>query len=72
MWDASDIALGGRAVGTLAGGAGSTASTTVTVPAGTAAGGWYVICRVDATNALQEVSEVNNTTARWMQITASQ
>lgn len=72
MWDASDIALGSRAVGTLAGGAGSTASTTVTVPAGTAAGGWYVICRVDATNALQEVSEVNNTTARWMQITASQ
>jgi subtilase family serine protease len=72
MWDAADIALGGRAVSELAGGAASMASTALTIPVQTATGGWYVIGRVDAGNAVVETSEVNNNAARSIQVTAPQ
>jgi subtilase family serine protease/subtilisin family serine protease len=71
-WDATDIALGGRTVGALAGGTASTASTALTIPAETPTGGWYVIGRVDAGNAVVETSEVNNNAARSIQVTAPQ
>ncbi|HXV08240.1 MAG TPA: CARDB domain-containing protein, partial [Burkholderiales bacterium] len=71
-WDAADIALGGRTVGTLAGGAASTASTALTIPAETPTGGWYLLGRVDAGNAVVEIAEFNNSSARWIQITAPQ
>jgi subtilase family serine protease len=58
--DASDRALGERAVAELAAGESSTATTSVTVPPGTAAGTWYVIARADDGNAVEETSETNN------------
>jgi subtilase family serine protease len=51
-----------RAVGPLAAGATSTATTTVTLPA-VAAGTWYVIARADDGEAVAETLEVNNTRA---------
>jgi len=68
--DAADIALGSRAVGALAGFAASTASTALAIPVETPVGGWYVIGRVDAGNTVVEISEFNNNSARWIQITA--
>jgi len=72
MWDAVDVPLGGRTLGTLAGGAASTASTALTIPVETLTGGWYIIAKADAGNAVLETTEMNNTTARWIQITAPQ
>jgi subtilase family serine protease/subtilisin family serine protease len=63
-WQATDTPIGSRAVPALAAGAGSTASTTVTIPAGTAPGPWYVIARADADQAVSEADEANNVTAR--------
>ena len=62
--DASDVALGSRAVPALAPGATSSATTSVTVPAGTATGTWYVFARADSAGVVGEVSETNNATYR--------
>jgi subtilase family serine protease len=72
MLDAADIPLGGRALEPLAGGAASTGSTVLTIPRETLTGGWYIIAKADAGAAVVEISEVNNTTSRWIQITAPQ
>ena len=67
-FDAADSMLGGRAVSALAGGAASAASTTVTIPPGTAAGNWYIIARCDAEEVVTETSETNNKSARSIKI----
>jgi subtilase family serine protease/subtilisin family serine protease len=59
--NASDILLGGRAIPSLAAAASSPGSTAVTIPEGTAAGGWYIIAKADGEEAVSEVSEANNT-----------
>ncbi len=64
--DASDVALGSRAVAALAPGASDSGSTTVTLPAGTAAGSYYVIARADGAEAVAEIYETNNTLARML------
>lgn len=61
--DAGDLALGSRTVGPLAAGVASTGSTTVTVPA-VPAGSYYVLARADDGQAVAEVNEGNNVTAR--------
>jgi subtilase family serine protease len=53
----------------LAAGVSSSGATSVAIPAGTAPGTYYVIAKCDADNAVAEVSEGNNTTARAVQIT---
>ncbi|MCI0686777.1 MAG: hypothetical protein L0Y54_06000, partial [Sporichthyaceae bacterium] len=68
--DAADVPLGERSVPVLAAGASNTASTALTVPAGTATGGWYVIAKADAGESVPETSEVNNLASRWLQIGA--
>jgi subtilisin family serine protease/subtilase family serine protease len=61
IFDASDTPLAAtRAVPALVGGGISTGSTTVTIPAGTASGVYYIIARVDAPNAIAETQEGNN------------
>src|SRR5262249_7320120 len=45
--DASDVALGTRNVPSLAAGASSSATTTLTIPAGTAGGTYYVLAAAD-------------------------
>ncbi len=69
LLDAGDTLLSGnRAVPSLAGGTSSTGSTSVTIPAGMAAGAYYVIAQADADGAVSETSEINNTLARFIQI----
>ncbi len=66
--DANDILIGSRNVPALAAGAGSTGSTTVTIPQGTAAGTWYIIAKADAEGVVTEISESNNTYGRSIKI----
>jgi len=61
--DASDVSLGTRNVGTLAPGTSSSATTTLTIPAGTAGGTYYILAVADSTNTNPETSETNNTKA---------
>ncbi len=62
-FDSGDVALGSRAVPALAAGAASSASTTLTIPAGTAAGAYFVIAKADADGANAESNAGNNTAA---------
>ena len=64
--DAGDVALGSRSVAALAPGPTDTGSVTVTIPAGTATGTYYVFAMADAAGVVGEVSEVNNTSARTL------
>jgi subtilase family serine protease len=59
--DAGDIALAeSRAVPALAAGDSSSASTTVTIPSGSAPGYYYLLAQADALGAVVESSETNN------------
>ena len=62
-FDAADVRLGDRAVPVLNAGAQQLASTTVTVPASTVSGVYYVIARADDLSSVSETSESNNTRA---------
>ncbi|HEX5635165.1 MAG TPA: CARDB domain-containing protein, partial [Gemmatimonadales bacterium] len=68
MLDASDVVLGSRAVPTLAAGASDAGSTTVTIPAGTATGTYYVFARADGDDAIAEIYENNNTASRTLRV----
>jgi subtilase family serine protease len=61
VFDAGDLPLGSRAVPTLGAGEANAGSTTVTVPAGTATGTYYLFAVADASNSVDEVNEANNT-----------
>ena len=61
--DATDVRLGSRAVPALAAGASSSASVSLTVPAGTAVGRYYVLAKADGPGEIAEVSESNNVKA---------
>jgi subtilase family serine protease len=58
--DASDPLLGSRAVPALAAGASSAASTSVTIPAGTVTGTYYIVAQADALATNAETNETNN------------
>jgi subtilase family serine protease len=58
--DASDTALQSHAVPVLAAGATHSASTSVTVPADTPAGLYYLIAAADADDSVNETYETNN------------
>jgi subtilase family serine protease/sugar lactone lactonase YvrE len=68
-YEAGDISLGSRAVPILASAATNAGSTSVTIPAGTAPGTWYILARADATGAVAETSETNNVASRAVTIT---
>jgi subtilase family serine protease len=61
---AGDILLGSHGVPSLAAGASSTASTALTVPAGTAPGSYYLLAVSDATKLVTEARENNNARSR--------
>jgi subtilisin family serine protease len=68
-WDVGDKYLtGGHAVSGLTEGASHTASTTLTIPADTTTGAYYVVAKADADGAVPEAKETNNTLARAIQI----
>ena len=56
-----DTVLGSRLTGPIVSGGNSQGSKSVTIPAGTTAGTWYIIAKADGPNALFETSETNNT-----------
>jgi subtilase family serine protease len=60
LLDAADLVLGNRAVAVLAAAGSSSASTVITLPAGIAAGTYYVIAQADAGSTVRETSETNN------------
>jgi subtilase family serine protease len=66
--DSGDVVLGSRAVPVLAAGASDTGSVTVTIPAGTTAGTYYVYAKADAGNVVSETSEYNNTIVRALRV----
>jgi subtilase family serine protease len=65
--DAADTMLGSRSVGSLAAGATSSGSTSVTIPASTPAGSYYILAKADADNVVAETGETNNTTFTFIQ-----
>jgi subtilase family serine protease len=58
--DAADVVLGSRVIAALAPGAADAASTSLTLPAATLAGTYYVIAQADAASVVPETSESNN------------
>ena len=66
--DASDAALGTRAVAALASGGSDSGSLAVTIPAGTATGTWYLFARADGGDGVAEVNEGNNVASRTVRI----
>jgi subtilase family serine protease/subtilisin family serine protease len=68
LLDGADVVLGSRAVPALGGGVSDTGSVTVTIPAGTATGTYYVFAKADAGDAVSETVETNNTTYRTLRV----
>jgi subtilase family serine protease len=66
--DASDVLLGARGVGALAAGASSQSATSLTIPAGTAPGTYYVVARADDEGVVTETSESNNVRATRLRV----
>ena len=60
QWDSGDTPLQSRNVPALAGEGSSSATTSLTIPAGTATGQYYLLARADAGEAVPESSETNN------------
>ena len=68
-WDGGDTNLtGGHSVPVLGEGAEHVGSTSLTIPANTVTGTYYIIGKADADNAVLEAKETNNTLARSIQI----
>jgi subtilase family serine protease len=61
--DGADVPLGSRQVPALAAGASSQATVSLMVPAGTAAGSYYVLAQADGPGEIAETSETNNVRA---------
>jgi subtilisin family serine protease/subtilase family serine protease len=69
--DAGDVALDARAVPPLSAGASQTGSISLTIPASTASGGYFIIAKSDGADAVAESLDNNNTKARSISITAA-
>ena len=67
--DAGDIPIGERAVPALAAGQFNNATTPVQIPAGTAAGNYYLLAQADALGVVDESPETNNVTSVVIQVT---
>ncbi len=68
LLDASDTPLQGHTVPALAEGASSSATTMVTIPAGTVAGYYYLFASADDGNAVAEHTETNNTKYAFVRV----
>ena len=64
VWDGGDVPLGARSVPSLDPGTAHTKITSLTIPAGTASGPYFIIARADTSGSIAELSETNNTTAQ--------
>lgn len=70
LLDAGDVALQARPVGPLAADASAAAVTSVTIPATTTTGTYYLIAKADDANAVMESSDTNNTRSATVNIGA--
>ena len=71
FFDAGDVQLAGsRAVPSLAPGGLNLGTTAITIPAGTAAGFYYVIAVADADGVVIEIQENNNARGQLIQVVA--
>jgi hypothetical protein len=69
-YDGSDVIIGSLNDGTALGAGGSrTENVSVTIPSAQASGSYYIIARVDASSAVAESNEGNNTGVRSGQVT---
>ena len=69
LWETTDTPLpGGFETPSLAPGSTATGTASVTIPAGTAAGSFYVIAKADGDGAVVETQEGNNAAARLVQV----
>ena len=68
--DGSDVVLGSRLVPGLAPGASHTGSATLTIPAETSSGTYWLLIKADAGDAVAETFETNNVLLRQLQIGA--
>jgi subtilisin family serine protease len=69
VFDTTDVLLaGGRTVNSLAPAESNTGSSTLTIPAGTPGGVYYLLARADADSVLVETQEFNNTALRQLQV----
>jgi subtilase family serine protease len=68
-FDAADVLIGSRTVPAIDPGAANTAPTSLTIPAQTAAGVYYIIAVADADGVVTETAETNNTRANALRIT---
>lgn len=66
--DAADVLLGSRPVPALGAGAGSSASTSLTIPSGIASGSYYVVASADDEKTVVETIETNNTRALLVRV----
>jgi subtilase family serine protease/pectate lyase len=62
------VLVGTRPVPALAAGVSSAGAATVTIPAGTAPGSYFLIAKADGDGAIVEYSETNNTRARALTV----
>ena len=67
-WDAGDTLLGSREIPALTPGTASPGSTSLTIPAGTAVGTYYILAVADAPAAIAETNEANNTRASLIRL----
>jgi trimeric autotransporter adhesin len=70
-WTGSSVLLGTRTVGPLGAEQNSTGTTSVTIPAGTAAGNYYLLAYADAAEAVPESNNGNNSRANTIQVSVS-
>jgi len=66
--DVNDVALQGRSVAVLTGSTSSSGTTSVTIPANTADGSYFLIAKADATELVAESNETNNTRSVTLRI----
>src|SRR5262249_30800629 len=65
---AGDVLLGGRVIAGMAAGGSSAGATSVTIPAATADGSYFIVARADDLNQALESNEANNTRALAIRI----
>jgi thermitase len=71
LFDANDVFICSRDVGSLGAGGTSLATTPCTIPAGTAPGNMFLIGVVDGTGVVTETNETNNTLAVFITVKTS-
>ena len=68
LLDAGDVEIGDRSVAAIVAGASDAGPATLTVPASTTAGTYYILAQADGDLTVVETSETNNVRAGWLRV----